>query len=749
MPVTPFCEASAEENSSATADDQNAAFDYYRRVEAGWRVFTERPSKEDRTNNRAKFEEYGQIPPGPFVNNLYWGGVAKDGSKQFDFWANNIGYNNQNYLLQAAKPGNLYLTLEWDQTPHLYGFGQTLFNTSNPAVLTIDPTVRAALGSGSTTQRAAVINANVHPVELGIQRDTAKVSTRYTPDPDWEFKTNYSHEKRTGDRPFGTNINGFNSIETIAPVDYTTHDFGASAEYFRNFGNNKRGNIQFSYNGSIFENANKSFTWDNPFPPDGGSATQGRNSLPPDNQAHRFTATSGVDLPFDTRYMGTMAYSMMRQNDLFIPKTINPDLLAKTAPLPAPSLNGAIDTILINNVLTTRINSDLTSTLRYRYYDNNNRTPELLFTDYVLADGKIVQTDRQNLPVSYTKQNAGADLKWRLDRTWAVGGGFGWERYDRDRREVDVTDEFSGKVFVDASPWNWWSFRTSYINAQRRFNDYDALKFVGVQTAPPDGKDFLQNPLMRIFDLTNRNRNKVEASTDLTVAKGWIVTPTFGWRHDEFSDNLVTSTSDLGLKDEQGWNAGLDTSIAVNSRVKLFASYMHEDFRRVLVNRQNGNNIDSNGGGIGDPASAWASRIHDGIDTITAGVNVKFTDNIDLNVSYVYTRSNDKTDTFALGAAGVTSDPAFPEVKNRLHRVDAVLSNKFDPDLVRQWGWTGDVTAKVRYVYEQNRMTNWQIDNVVPYMEAIDSGARSSLFLAALNPNYTAQLIALSLAYRW
>jgi len=95
-------------------------------------------------------------------------------------------------------------------------------------------------------------------------------------------------------------------------------------------------------------------------------------SLPPSNQANGVTSTLGMDLPFTSRYMGTASYTMMRQNDQFLPFTVTsafannggagvplgwkgtPGIPANSlAALPATSLNGSINTLLLNNVLTT------------------------------------------------------------------------------------------------------------------------------------------------------------------------------------------------------------------------------------------------------------------------------------------------------------------------------------------------------------------------------------------------------------
>ena len=125
--------------------------------------------------------------------------------------------------------------------------------------------------------------------------------------------------------------------------------------------------------------------------------------------------------------MGTVSYNMMRQNENSCRYTINTgfglqscrsvtrDQHGGTAGI---SLNGAINTLMSNNVMTTQITSESKSKLSYRYYDYDNNTPELFFP---------IGCDRHHRPVhwhdicgpghslsiSYNKQNAGAGLNWR------------------------------------------------------------------------------------------------------------------------------------------------------------------------------------------------------------------------------------------------------------------------------------------------------------------------------------------------
>src|SRR5262245_33825792 len=71
------------------------------------------------TQSRAKFEEYSAVPSGAFLDwiNLQTG--TRDGRYALDFWGTSVGENNQYYRLDAAKIGEHYVTLMWDQIPHL------------------------------------------------------------------------------------------------------------------------------------------------------------------------------------------------------------------------------------------------------------------------------------------------------------------------------------------------------------------------------------------------------------------------------------------------------------------------------------------------------------------------------------------------------------------------------------------------------------------------------------------------------
>ncbi len=165
------------------------------------------------------------------------------------------------------------------------------------------------------------------------------------------------------------------------------------------------------YNGSVYQDDFNNYTVQNAFCSGLVCAGNGNPttplammSTPPNNQMNGVTGTLGADLPVNSRYMGTVAYSGMRQNDAFIPfastgipgLTMNGLPAARFRPfrrssrtqggVGVTSLDGSINTLLVNNVVTTQITSDLKTKVSYRYYDYSNQTPELDLSDWVIAD---------------------------------------------------------------------------------------------------------------------------------------------------------------------------------------------------------------------------------------------------------------------------------------------------------------------------------------------------------------------------
>ena len=151
-------------------------------------------------------------------------------------------------------------------------------------------------------------------------------------------------------------------------------------------------------------------------------------SLWPDNQAHGFNGTIGADLPFKSRYMGTVSYIMMRQNEAFLPFTNHTGTIAFLIILATtPASSGASgleperrdqhapDQQRGNDADHAR--AEIEAELSLLRLSPTTR-PSCFSMTGSLTDVKLRGTLHatyapvHSLSVSYIKQNGGAELVW-------------------------------------------------------------------------------------------------------------------------------------------------------------------------------------------------------------------------------------------------------------------------------------------------------------------------------------------------
>jgi MtrB/PioB family decaheme-associated outer membrane protein len=517
--------------------------------------------------------------------------------------------------------------------------------------------------------------------------------------------------------------------------------------------------------------------------------------------------TIGMDLPFNSRYMATVGYTGMRQNDQFLPFSINSVKLANglngalLSSLPAQSLNGQINTLLFNNVLTTQITPDLKTKFSYRYYDYDNQTPQFSIADWVIADATSAKGTTNNyapvnpLMVGYIRQNGVAEVNWRPLNSVNLGSSYNYEHYDFTRFDASATAENTGKVFADWKPERWVTLRTSASYGERRADNYDYLGNVGIFQWPvpraaavattagvttttfagwPNSTNY--SPYYRQFYLDNRNRAQAKAQLDLTVLSNLTVTPSVTWRDDEF---LLTPTQ-LGMTHDRSTAAGVEVSYAATPSALLLFSYMNEQRNQFLYG--SGTNLfpattNTLNGGLGYicPNTApnaigatatyscqlYSSNVNDRVNTFIFGVNYAFVPER-VEVGVTYTAALGKTSqpvVFQNGSGPVVSNnfgnniasPQFPDVTTTYQRVEANAKYVIDPELTRSHGIPGQVAFRLRYAWERNSVTNWNNDLMQPYMYTILAQPQVAYYqsMAWNNPNYNVHLLAGTVSWAW
>jgi MtrB/PioB family decaheme-associated outer membrane protein len=792
----------------------------------------------------AKFYEYRDLRPGPFGDfNVATG--SRNGLYEIDAWGFNPGYRDQAYNAYFSKAGEQYLNFGWDQTPHLYSTSaSTLFNTNGNALTLANPNIgqqmftaggagwpTAANNAGAiatlNTKAAAVgtiINQNVHPTDIGIIRDTASVDYRYTPTDNWDIRANYSNMRRTGsqvDSVLFTATNTGSRVDVAKPIADTTQNFGVNGEYIGTSVWGQKFNAIVGYNGSVYKDDFLGYTVQNPFcnnvglcagAPGTPTSPLAQMSTTPDNQMNGVTGTLGADLPLNSRYMGTVSYSGMRQNSQFLPFSINPVALVPSglpatslSSLPAQSLNGAINTLMVNNVVTNQVTSDLKTKLSYRYLDYDNQTPQLAIQDWVITDAASPQTTGHPqyspvnpLMVGYIRQNAAAEANYRPVNSVNMGASYNYEHYDFTRFDASSTGESTFKAYTDWKPATWVTMRASAAYGERRAGNYDYLGNVGmfqwpvprtglgvpgapvsgVSTTPLTGFPNAPNysPAYRQFYLDDRNRTQAKFQIDVDVLRNFTVTPTVNYRNDGF---LLNSTQ-LGLTKDISTAAGLEMAYVATPDVRLLFSYMNEQRNDQQIasstylfpyatNNVNGGasylcpNTSSNA--IGAPATylcqSYSSKISDRVNTFIFGVNYAvIPQRFDVGLNYTASLGKNSSPLFMQNGTGpVISNNfgnniqggQFPDVTTTFQRLEANAKYIVDPDLVHRLGWSGAVSLKLRYAWERNSVTNWNTDTMQPYMYQVLNQSQVAYYqaLASNNPNYNVHMIGGTVAWAW
>ncbi|MCG6206507.1 MtrB/PioB family decaheme-associated outer membrane protein [Rhodopseudomonas sp. HC1] len=794
--------ARAEEAAPAPGlAEEHGGVVYSGEFDVGYRAFVVRPPHSAfpwvrpgspaniNRNNISKFEEYGRVPPGPYAEYLRVNLQTRDGTYESELRADNIGNNNQRFIFDATKAGEHYLTVMWDQIPHLYNTSaQSIWNgvgTNNLTTSVRIPGSTATANAVGIARMNAALAGRFNTIDVGIQRNKGAVAYRWTPDPNWDVRVAYSNEKREGTQIAGVAIGNLPAtsiqhLQAPRPINDTTQIAKLGTQYFGATPWGGRYNVNLAGGASLYQNEYSSYTLENPFYDNSTAANRAsfpqyaRISLMPSNEAYNSTVTSGIDLPWKSRWNSTVQYTTMRQNDPFIPFTSNVNVYLPngmpaftTASLPASSLHGEVNTLLYNTNLTSQLGQDVRTTFRYRYYDNDNQTPELLLPRYVVEDssqtlaGGLYRdggSGRRSLAYSYTKQNVSEEAQWRPAKWATLGATAGWERWDRTRREANVTNEYLGRLTGDFKVDDWATLRSSVQYSERRYDNYDALslaRYVWYDPTNTTNGQGVTNINLRKFDLANRNQTKANVFLDLTPfsdtpLSGLTMSPTGGLRFESYPDD----PNFFGLRKSNTWNAGIDSTYLFQDGSSITASYLHEIYDRSLVG---GNQTTATilGTITAPPLNMYTSQTYEKVDTVIIAANIALIPGkLDMKTSYAVSVSNEDWNFAPYGSApvplcGGVACSGYPTVTTRFQRLDGSLKYTVDPTAVTQIGWSGEMFIKLRYIWENNRVSNWQQDLASPYLYLVDSGIARAISMGATNPNYNAQFVQLSLNARW
>jgi MtrB/PioB family decaheme-associated outer membrane protein len=522
-------------------------------------------------------------------------------------------------------------------------------------------------------------------------------------------------------------------------------------------------NLELGYLASYFNNELSQLIADNPvrLTDSSSASSRGRISLAPDNALNSFHATGAYQLPseFPARITASFAYGVRRQDEDFLPHTINSTLASDPLlVLPSKGLDGKVNTYMGNLLVTARPLPELDLRARYRYYQHDNTSPVLTFPAHVINDQGLVAENRRNVPNDYTRQQFNLDAGYRIIPGLHLRGGPFWEQWSRSRaREVSKLDEYGAKVALDYRPSSWAVVRADYLYGARDGTEYRPYDYYEATLDPaelPDAINEGQLAQLRKYDEANRNRNEIHALAQLIPRNDLDVSFSAGWTQYDYPD------SSFGVRDDERWNVGSELSYTPieSLSISLWYDYEHSDLHQRSRWRPVGGTTV-----VDDPANNWDSSSADQIHAL--GANLDFAiikDKLDFSLDYTYENGNGATrSTAAPGCVNSGANPAclptpgggadggaavdFPDIEDALQMLDATLS----------FHQSEHLTLEARYSWQKLHLQDYRVDGLNPYMP--DSNVNGSgvvspstdVFLGEQVPDYNAHIIAFTAIYHF
>src|SRR5574341_76979 len=707
-------------------------------IEVGGRIYGEKPSR----TRSAKFEEYRDLPELPYLGQFQFRLFKPDESYSSEFTGSKWGQQDQEFSLRTGRLGLWEFGFDWDQTPHLFSTNARMLATESARGVFTLPAPRPA---------GAAYNTAPGLDEIGTRWDTARVLFRLTPAPDLELKAQYTRIHKDGDRPLAVPF-GFSFIEVLEPIEQTIHEARLGGAIAR-----EQWQLQFGYTFSLFQNNLRSVTTDNPSAAadaafvasaTGGSSTpgSGRLSLPPDNMAHTLSLAGGANLPWwRTRVTSNVSYSLQIQNDDFLPHTRNPNIVANAGPdltLPQSDLNGQIHVFLFNVNATSRPLTPLTLSAKYRLYSYIDASDTIIFPALVETDTTLNRQAHLAGRWSYTRHNADLDGRWRILQPLALTLGTGWERWGRsDHREVPESDEIFGKAALDLTPWDWLLVRAKYTPSFRRINQYNTRAHAEHTTVEEDASASLQGQSfeLRKFDEGERDRQRVDLLVQLMPTDSLTVTPTVGWRYDDYI------RSSLGLQQATTWSAGTDLNWTPVERFSIFGGYTHESIFQKQRSRYRPVVTAVTAQCPVPPCTfdfadfEWISDNTDTVDTYHLGVKVSLIPKVlDWSLTGNYSNALGRIETRNLvrPASGTAAQNSSATAK----RMPAFEDTLWRLETGRKYHFWKNWTAGIAYIFESFEKNDWRTEHLDPFMPSVGLGA---IWLGNDLKNYTAHIVGL------
>jgi MtrB/PioB family decaheme-associated outer membrane protein len=679
--------------------------------------------------------------------------LSRNEANDAQYWlvhGSNLGLDSRKIQVQGGVQG------QWNASLSFEGLKKSQTESAqfyHNGLGTSNLTLRGATAANPTAINTALLQA----FEIQHGRDIYRIGLNALVNKEWDFKINYREDRRDGTRLTGvaTTFIAGRGQAMIVPyqIDDKTQQIEAVLAYTA-----KDAQFQIGYHYSRFENALDKFDVQNPFSSAAGNLNQ-RLSLAPDNDYHQINATGAYRFSKTTRLNATYSYGIARQNQAFLPYSVNGTTAATstTAGLPRSSLDGKVINTLFDVALTSKPLDKMNLKVGFQYRDSDNRTPIAQYA-YVSRDlnsaavcapgaatGSCI---RSNAPVSTTEKRLVVDGDYEIAPKTLLRASL--DHSDKKYTLADRTDTQTDKLTIELRKPVADDLLGSlgYIYTQRRGSSYDKnVYFRNTYTDPAfqGATGLTNNPSMRQFMWADFDENRIRASGSWAINETLNlqgVAETYkqkmrGPNCGQFANPLeqvaitggaMSSSTCLGRDTADGGSLSVDLQYQPEENLTTFA---FANISQTGV-KQIGRTWSATNASGGFDTKNWYGDILNRDHTLGFGLKWQPEEKWDMGGTYVVNHSVGKSgiNQAASGAPGpvVAASTPVPDTWNKLHTLQ----------LFAKWDYSKQLSWRFNYLYENLKSYDWALNDV---------GATSNvhvLFTGQQAPRYSNHVFGVS-----
>lgn len=697
---TPVGQPPADDAQAGTPLDVNL-----RSVDFGVRL-------TDVSGDEARFLRYRDLRTGPTLDAFRW--TNENDDRLWRVEADNVGYRDQRYAARFERFGRFKAWFTHDQVPYEQEYSsRTPFSLQGNQAVVVDDALQAGIQGGSTTLVNAV-DTFARGFQLRARRDTTTLAGQYQVNRNLDIDLSLVSTRRDGTQPWGASFGMASTFEVPAPIDTRNTELAVSLEWA-----NRQAMFRAGYDGSFFDSAAQSLTFDNPLRiTDAGNASSlGRVARWPSSTLHTVSATASVALPARSRVVAYVGQSAMASDVDLLPWTVNPVIAAPALPRPTLDADAGITAVMVR--ATSRPKRWAWFSAGFRSYDFDNRTAPFHYDQKVSYDTTLANTPGESShPYSFNRALLELDGSLTPWRNGAFRVGYVREDVDRTHRIYRTTVEDSLRLGYDWTSNPFVTARASYVHAKRRGRGFDAAVLEAVA----------EQPEMRHADISNRDRD--QAQFIVTVMPVSTVS---------FTANGSVGRDDrpgvrFGLMSQDFSSVGLGVDFAPGDAVTLGASYLYETFSSLEGSRTANPPPDP---GFNDPRRNWFDDIDEHVATLSAYVEVpKIGGKVDVGFTFDYTQADTRW-TYSLAPDTVLPPPV---------QLSPASNSWSEARLVTNYWLRRNLALGLTYLHDRFAVDDWALGT-----QTLDRLAYSNTFLL-MNYNwerYTAHTVWLKATYLW